>query len=91
MDLLVVLSPQDNSPNVIAEALWNGVRIIRSKSGGIREMLERFSQPSLEVRDVEKFRDAITESVLNYTITSNFMSSARDFLAYQNYSRTMVN
>ena len=91
IDLLAVPSLQDNSPNVIAEALCNGVRIIGSKSGGIPEMLERFSQPSLDVRDVEKFRDAITESVLNYTITSNFMSSARDFFAYQNYSRTMIN
>jgi len=91
IDLLAVPSLQDNSPNVIAEALCNGVRIIGSRCGGIPEMLERFSQPSLDVRDIEKFRDAITESVLNYTITSNFMSSAREFFAYQNYSRTMIN
>lgn len=41
-DLLIIPSIEDNSPNVIAEALASGCHIIGSNAGGIPEMLEPF-------------------------------------------------
>ncbi len=51
IDILAVPSSQDNSPNVIAEALCNNVKIIGSSFGGIPELLQQFNQSIVDVND----------------------------------------
>lgn len=43
IDHVVVPSTQDNSPNVVAEALMNGCNVIGSDVPGIKEILNRFN------------------------------------------------
>ena len=51
IDLLVVPSSFDNLPNVLGEALMNGVGLVGSNVGGIPEVLNLFEQPIFENGD----------------------------------------
>ena len=61
MDILVVPSRQDNSPNVIGEALMNGVPVIGSNVGGIPELLHPFEMETLDTTDPQ----LLASSILN--------------------------
>ncbi len=45
LDVLVVPSAQDNSPNVVIEAISLGIPVVGSDSGGIPELLQQFKLP----------------------------------------------
>jgi glycosyltransferase involved in cell wall biosynthesis len=59
MDLLVVPSRQDNSPNVIGEALMSGTRVLGSQVGGIPELLKDFDCVSIDTTDSRKLANQI--------------------------------
>jgi len=61
VDLLVVPSSQDNSPNVIGEALAMGVTVLGSKVGGIPEVLDEFGMPIFEVGAHDQLANQILE------------------------------
>jgi glycosyltransferase involved in cell wall biosynthesis len=61
MDVLVVPSRQDNSPNVIGEALMNGTPIIGSKVGGIPELMREFNCQVVNTTDAQSLANAIIE------------------------------
>lgn len=61
VDLLVVPSSQDNSPNVIGEALSMGVTVLGSKVGGIPEVLDEFGMPIFEVEAHDQLANQILE------------------------------
>jgi len=64
MNLLVVPSREDNSPNVIGEALMNNVRVLGSKIGGIPELLEVFGCPVVDTVDIRAFANSIQLEIL---------------------------
>jgi glycosyltransferase involved in cell wall biosynthesis len=53
IDVLVVPSTHDNLPNVLGEALMNGVGLIGSDVGGIPEVIDMFSQSLFQSGDLE--------------------------------------
>lgn len=59
IDLLVVPSTHDNLPNVIGEALMNGVSVIGSNVGGIPEVLDQFNMPVIDPLSETQLRDKI--------------------------------
>lgn len=63
MDVLAVPSRQDNSPNVIGEALINGTRVLGSKVGGIPEILHEFGCPVVDTTNAEVFAKSIIEEM----------------------------
>ncbi len=63
MDVLAVPSRQDNSPNVIGEALMSGTRVIGSKAGGIPELLHDFDCPVVSTTNADVFAKSIIEEM----------------------------
>lgn len=88
IDALVVPSTHDNLPNVLGEALMNGVGLIGSDVGGIPEVLELFGQQSFKSGDVDSLIYALlnfqkpnreelrlkAEEVFGYEITANLIA-----------------
>jgi glycosyltransferase involved in cell wall biosynthesis len=58
-DLLVVPSLEDNSPNVIAEALASGCQIIGTNWGGIPEMLESHGMKTFAKNDAQQLAESL--------------------------------
>lgn len=65
LDALVVPSTQDNSPNVIGEALMSGVQVIGSETGGIPEMLSSGMGKTFPVGDISKLQKIIANLTQN--------------------------
>lgn len=65
MDLLVVPSREDNSPNVIGEALMSGTPVIGSEVGGIQELLNDFSLPHFNTKDHDHFASQLMAQISN--------------------------
>lgn len=65
IDVLVVPSTQDNLPNVLGEALMNGVGLIGSDVGGIPEVIDTFKQSLFESGDLH----GLIEAMANYKLT----------------------
>jgi glycosyltransferase involved in cell wall biosynthesis len=63
MNLLVVPSRQDNSPNVIGEALMSNVRVLGSMVGGIPELLEPLNCPVINTTNPRVFAERIQEEI----------------------------
>ena len=59
MDLLIVPSHQENSPNVIGEALMSGTPVVGSDTGGIAELLREFNFPVFKCGDIEEIRESM--------------------------------
>jgi glycosyltransferase involved in cell wall biosynthesis len=66
LHLLVVPSLEDNSPNVIGEALMNGTRVIGAKTGGIPELLEYNDDLLFDPLDIEEIARAISRNLSDY-------------------------
>ena len=66
MDLLVVPSTQDNSPNVILESLMVGTPVVGSQIGGITELLCQFDLPSFQPNDYVELSEIIMNFKLQY-------------------------
>jgi glycosyltransferase involved in cell wall biosynthesis len=65
LDALVVPSTQDNSPNVVGEALMSGVQVIGSEIGGIPEMLGSGMGKIFPVGDVSALQKIIASLTRN--------------------------
>jgi glycosyltransferase involved in cell wall biosynthesis len=59
MNLLLVPSRQDNSPNVIGEAFMSGTRVIGSSVGGIPELLNELDCAAVDTTSPNLFAKAI--------------------------------
>jgi glycosyltransferase involved in cell wall biosynthesis len=66
LHLLVVPSLEDNSPNVIGEALMNGTRVIGASTGGIPELLENDESLLFDPQDIDGLASAITRNLCDY-------------------------
>jgi glycosyltransferase involved in cell wall biosynthesis len=96
-DAVVVPSTQDNLPSVISEALMCGIPVIGTKVGGIYEILERFSLPTIEPDNPYLLAQAlldIASKVPNYELRDDaikifsYKSSSEKHL--QIYKRALV-
>ena len=90
IDVLVVPSTHDNLPNVLGEALMNGVSLIGSDVGGIPEVLRLFDQTIFESENEEELVQALlafekkdkhtlrlrAERIFGYEAVANLMISA---------------
>ena len=90
IDILAVPSLQDNSPNVIAEALCNNVKIIGSSFGGIPELLQQFNQSIVDVNDHQSFKEEIKRLVENAFEPINVSTEAKNFFSYENHATTLL-
>lgn len=61
LDILLVLSEFDNFPNVLGEALMNGVPIFGTKVGGIEELTKDFNLVSVNYGDSSSLIEEITK------------------------------
>jgi glycosyltransferase involved in cell wall biosynthesis len=89
VDLLVVPSQQDNSPNVIIEALAAGTRIIGTNSGGIPELLRLCNQPVVESHSREDLVRALQPGAIAQ-IESPDPKIVKDSFSYKAYAEQMV-
>jgi hypothetical protein len=89
LDILVVPSQQDNSPNVIVEALATGTRIIGTNSGGIPELLRLCNQPVVESHSLEDLVRALQPSAIAQIETPDPIT-VKDNFGYQAYAEQMV-
>ena len=69
LDLLVVPSLEDNSPNVIGEALMNGTKVIGANIGGIPELLDNDLNLIFNPKDIEGISKAIVRNLSKYDKT----------------------
>jgi glycosyltransferase involved in cell wall biosynthesis len=83
MDLLVVPSRQDNSPNVIGEAIMNGVPVLGSQIGGVPEILRELGLPVVNTRDPKKLAEVITELIERRIEKDNLRGQAKEILGYE--------
>ena len=79
MDLLIVPSTQDNSPNVILESLIVGTPVIGSTVGGITELLNQFGLPNFKSNDVYGLCDAIANFEFKYDRSKTSLKAVKLF------------
>lgn len=89
IDVLVVPSLNDNLPNVLAEALINGVGLIGSNVGGIPEILNLFDQKLLE----SVHEDELVEAILDFKLPNKkiLKEFARSTFGYDVISSQVIN
>jgi glycosyltransferase involved in cell wall biosynthesis len=87
IDVLVVPSTHDNLPNVLGEALMNGVGLIGSDVGGIPEVIEMFGQRLFPNGDLE----SLIRAMRSYQITdrADLQSKAKLVFGYQSIAKKM--
>ena len=69
LHILAVPSLEDNSPNVIGEALMNGTRVIGAITGGIPELLENDQNLLFDPLNIEDIAKTISRNLNNYDKT----------------------
>lgn len=92
MNLLVVPSKQDNSPNVIGEALYQGCKVLGSNKGGIPELLSLFDMKSIDTADRKLFAQAIQEETMSteFTDKGKIIKQARTIFGYKRFSEELI-
>lgn len=87
IDVLVVPSAHDNLPNVLGEALMNGVGLIGSDVGGIPEVIEMFGQRLFPSGDLE----SLIRAMRSYQLTdrADLQSKAKLVFGYQAIAKKM--
>lgn len=88
IDFLVVPSIEDNLPNVLGEALMNGVGIIGSNVGGIPEIVELFNQSLFQNGDVQSLLHAMRNH--NLTDRMKMQSLAEEHFGFETIARKMM-
>ena len=88
MDLLVVPSKHDNSPNVIGESLMSNVRVLGSSNGGIPELLDLFECPKIDLSDLQGFTETLSREV-NMNLRRDYQARARDIFGYKSVGKQM--
>jgi glycosyltransferase involved in cell wall biosynthesis len=89
MDLLVVPSRQDNSPNVVGEALMSGVRVLGSQVGGIPELMMEFNCPTIDTTDPRKFSLQILEEIKVKYSRENLAVRASEVFGYKQVGNSL--
>lgn len=89
MDLLVVPSRQDNSPNVVGEALMSGVRVLGSQVGGIPELMMEFNCPAIDTTDPRKFSLQILEEIKVKYSRENLAVRASEVFGYKQVGNSL--
>lgn len=89
IDILIVPSTHDNSPNVLGEALMNGVGIIGSDVGGIPEILNVFSLESFESGNEQ----SLISAILNFKLPNSekLQNLANSVFGYDSISNVISN
>jgi glycosyltransferase involved in cell wall biosynthesis len=87
IDVLVVPSAHDNLPNVLGEALMNGVGLIGSDAGGIPEVIEMFGQRLFPSGDLE----SLIRAMRSYQVTdrADLQCKAKLVFGYQAIAKKM--
>jgi glycosyltransferase involved in cell wall biosynthesis len=83
MDLLVVPSRQDNSPNVIGEAFMNGTRVLGSNVGGIPELLADFDCTYVDTTDASLLSNAIENEIIGRKSALNLIEKSNNVFGFQ--------
>jgi glycosyltransferase involved in cell wall biosynthesis len=89
MNLLIVPSREDNSPNVIGEALMSNVRVLGSSVGGVPELLRLFECPIVDTTDTRKFSKSILDEILRPRI-NNYSKLAEKVFGYEVIAQEML-
>lgn len=89
LDFLIVPSLQDNSPNIILEAISSGVRVIGSSIGGIPELLTPFDLPTFEAGSAAGLADVLKFSVMNEKPQLDIYLAHRLF-SYESYAKKLT-
>jgi glycosyltransferase involved in cell wall biosynthesis len=89
LDLLVVPSQQDNSPNVIIEALAAGTKVIGTNTGGIPELLTLCNQLVVESNSHKDLVKALQPTSIA-GIAPPDQKLVKDHFSYQSYAERMV-
>lgn len=89
MDLLVVPSREDNSPNVIGEAFMSGVRVLGSKVGGIPELVGEFACASINTAEPIIFANQILQEIEKEYSRENIASKARKIFGYRSFGNAL--
>jgi glycosyltransferase involved in cell wall biosynthesis len=82
LDVLVVPSLEDNSPNVIGEALMCGIRVIGSDTGGIGELMRQMKMESFQPSNPDDLTKLLMGFDADYS-RSDVANSARSVFSYQ--------
>lgn len=88
IDVLVVPSTHDNLPNVMGEALMNGVGLIGSNTGGIPEIINLFSQSLFQSGDLEDLIHAMQSYQL--ADRAKLQRMAEEFFGYETIANKMT-
>ena len=82
MDVLVVPSIQDNSPNVIGEALMCGTKVIGSDIGGIGELMRQLQMDTFQPTNVSELKNLLADFDPVYS-KSNVINLAKEVFSYE--------
>ena len=82
LDVLVVPSLEDNSPNVIGEALMCGTKVIGSDVGGIGELMREMQMDSFHPANPHELSELLMSFDTDYQ-RSEVARSARSSFSYQ--------
>jgi glycosyltransferase involved in cell wall biosynthesis len=82
LDVLVVPSLEDNSPNVIGEALMCGTKVVGSDIGGIGELMRQTRMDSFQPTNPNELTRILMGFQTNYS-RSDVIDSARGTFSYQ--------
>lgn len=82
MNLLLVPSRQDNSPNVIGEAFMSGTRVIGSTVGGIPELLKEFECAAVDTTNPNLFASAILGEMSHRYSRTELSNKAQKIFGY---------
>ena len=82
LDVLVVPSLEDNSPNVVGEALMSGTRVIGSDVGGLGELLVDVDMDTFNPSNPLELTRLLMNFELDYSKTA-IAEDARKIFAYQ--------
>ena len=87
IDVLVVPSTDDNLPNVLGEALMNGVGLIGSDVGGIPEVIDLFRQSLFQSGD----KESLIHAMQSYRLTDRMklQKMAEEVFGYQAIANKM--
>jgi glycosyltransferase involved in cell wall biosynthesis len=90
LNFLVVPSLQENSPNVIVEALSVGTRVIAADTGGISELMDYFNLPVYKPDSVEQLAQSILMEVKTPGTPIN-REYAREIFGYSAHLSKLIN
>lgn len=89
LDVLVVPSIEDNSPNVIGEALMSGVKVIGSEVGGIAEIMKESNMSSFNPENPRDLVNILESFDFNYSRIA-IAQNAKKIFSYEVIATKML-